>query len=472
VAILTNINTTALADGERLLKVVIVGAGEVGFHVASHLALENKEVVVVDKDAAAIRRVSDNLDVQVIQGSGSSPVVLEEAGIQNADIILAVTNSDETNLVACLVADLLAATIKKLARVREADFDQYHQNLREQAPHIDTIINPEVEVVKTIESMMSVPGAVDVAEFADGRIKFVGVYLDKNSRLAGVKLSDLSGKVTGPRLLIAAVVREEELIIPGGNDRLMPGDLVYFISEQEKLLDTLAVFDKYDQPIHRVLVVGGGSIGFRLARSLEHKGVHCKIIEKNAERCAALADGLNRTVVLCGDGSDQGLLAEENIQDIDVVIPLTDDEETNILTSLLATRMGAKKSITKISKFSYFPLMKAIGIEQVVSPRLSAINTILQHVRRGKVLSSISIKDEQAEVMEAVALETSDIVGRPLKKISMPKGALVVGILRAAEIIIPTGDSVIEPEDRIIIFARRQAIAKVERILAVKLEYF
>lgn len=454
------------------MKVVIVGAGEVGFHVASHLSHENKEVVVIDKDAASIRRVSDNLDVQVLQGSGSSPVVLEEAGIQNAEIILAVTDSDETNLVACLVGNLLAPTIKKMARVREADFDRFHQNLREQAPHIDTIINPEVEVVKTVESMMSVPGAVDVAEFADGRIKFIGVYLDKNSRLAGEKLSELSGKISGPRLLIAAVVRGEELIIPRGNDRLMPGDLIYFISEQEKLLETLAVFDKHAQPVHRVLVVGGGSIGFRLAKRLEHNGVHCKIIEKNPARCAILADGLNRTVVLCGDGSDQGLLAEENVQDIDVVVTLTDDEETNILASLLATRMGAKKSITKISKFSYFPLMKAIGIEQVVSPRLSAINTILQHIRRGKVLSSISIKDEQAEVMEAVALETSDIVGRPLKKISMPKGALVVGILRAAKIIIPTGDSVIEPDDRIIIFATRQAIAKVEKILAVKLEYF
>jgi len=454
------------------LKVVIVGAGQVGFHVASHLSHENKEVIVIDKDPASIRRVSDNLDVQVLQGSGSSPVVLEEAGIQDAEIILAVTDSDETNLVACLVADLLSPSLKKLARVRNADFDQYHQRLREQAPHIDTVINPQVEVVKTIERMMSVPGAVDVAEFADGRIKFVGVYLDKNSRLAGSKLSELSTMIEGPRLLIAAVVREEELIIPRGSDRLKPGDLIYFISEQENLLRTLAVFAKHAQAVDRVLVVGGGSLGFQLAKRLEHRGVHCKIIEKDARRCAVLAEKLGRTVVLCGDGSDQGLLAEENIQDIDVVVTLTEDEETNILASLLATRMGAKKSITKISKFSYFPLMKTIGIEQVVSPRLSAINTILQHIRRGKVLSSISLKDEQAEVMEAVALETSEIVGRPLKKISMPKGALVVGILRAAKIIIPTGDSVIEPGDRIIIFARREAIAKVEKILAVKLEYF
>ena len=454
------------------MKILIVGAGEVGFYIASHLTLENKEVVVIDKNPDAIRRVSESLDVQVVQGSGSSPVVLEDAGIRNAEIILAVTDSDEANLVACLVANMLSPSTKKMARVRAGDFDKYHENLRESAPHIDTIINPEIEVIKTIESMMSVPGAVDVAEFADGRIRFIGIYLDKNSRLAGIKLAELPEKITDSRPLIAAVVRDEELIIPRGSDRLMPGDLIYFISEKDKLPETLSVFDKHLKPVNRVLIVGGGRIGFRLARSLEKKAVYCKIIEKKPDRCAVLAEGLNKSIVLCGDGSDQALLAEENIQDMDVAITLTYDEETNILASLLAKRMGAKECITKISKFSYFPLMKAIGIEQVVSTRLSAINTILQHIRRGKVLSSIAIKGEQAEVMEALALATSEIVDKPLKKISFPKGAIVVGIIRREDIIIPTGESVIQPDDRIIIFAIRQAIPKVEKILAVKLEYF
>ncbi len=454
------------------MKIIIVGAGEVGFHIARHLSMENKEVVVIDKNFAAIRRVSDNLDVQVIQGSGSSPVILAEAGILNAEVILAVTDSDEANLVACLVADMLSPSTKKLARVRDAAFDRYHDHFRAHAPHIDTIINPEIEVVKTIESMMSVPGAADVGEFADGRIKLIGVYLDPHSRLAGIKLAEIPEKIPDVRLLIAAVVREEELIIPRGNDYLMPGDLVYFISEKEKLQQTLAVFEKDDQPMNRALIIGGGRIGFRLARRLEDIGIYCKIIETKADRCALLAEKLNKAVVLCGDGSDQSLLAEENIQDIDVVITLTNNEETNILSSLLAKRMGAKKSITKISKFSYFPLMKAIGIEQVVSTRLSSINTLLQHIRRGKVLSAISIKGEQAEVMEAVALETSEIVDKPIKNISFPKGSLVAGIIRKEDIIIPTGESVIRPEDRVIIFARRQAIPKVEKILSVKLEYF
>jgi trk system potassium uptake protein len=454
------------------LKIVIVGAGEVGYHIANRLALEKKDVVVIDSDPAAVRRVAEDIDVQTVTGSGSSPSVLEEAGIQNAEILLAVTDSDETNLVACLMANMLSPSTKKLARIRGADFDRYYDTFREQAPHIETVINPEIEVVKTILSLMRVPGAVDVGEFADGRIKIVGVYLNQASRLAGAKLVDLPKLINGRRLLIAAVVREEVVIIPRGKDQLLAGDLIYFISEEKDLLETLSLFDKHADPVRRVLIIGGGRIGQRLAVQLEAQSVYCKIIEKRADRCVVLAEKLNKTVVLHGDGSDQGLLSEENIGDMDVVVTLTNDEETNILSSLLAKRLGASKTITKISKFSYFPLMTAIGIEQVVSSRLSAINTILQHVRRGKVLSAISLKGEQAEALEVVALETSDIVSKPLKRIAFPKGAMIAGIVRKEKIIIPTGESIIEPGDRIIIFAQRRAIEGIEKILSVKLEYF
>ena len=454
------------------MKVVIIGAGEVGFHIANRLVTENKDVVVIDKNPDALRRVSDNIDVQIVSGSGSSPVILEEAGVKKAEILLAVTDSDEINLTACLVANIISPSTLKLARLRDADYDDYHDTFRDHAPHIDTLINPEIEVVKTIDRLMSVPGAVDVGELADGRVKFVGIYLEKDARLAGVRLSELREKIGMQPPLILAIIRDEELIIPRGNNRLLPGDLIYFISEEDKLLDTLSVFDKHTHPLRRVLIIGGGRIGTRLALLLEEKSIYTKIIEKRPEQCNLLADRMNKAVVLCGDGSDQGLLNEENIQDMDVVITLTSDEETNILTSLLVKRMGARKTITKIDKFSYFPLMSAIGLEQVVSPRLSSINTILQHIRRGKVLSAISLKGEQAEVMEAIALETSDIVGTPLRKIAFPKDALLAGIIHKEKVIIPSGDSVIEPDDRIIIFATRKAIPKIEKILSVKLEYF
>jgi trk system potassium uptake protein TrkA len=454
------------------LKAIIVGAGEVGFHIASHLARENKNVVVIDKDPAAIRRVSDNIDVQVVIGSGSSPMVLKEAGIKEAEILLAVTDSDDTNLGACLVSNLISPTTKKLCRIRYADYDEYHEAFRENAPHINTIINPEIEVVKEIFRLMSVSGAVEVSDFADGRLVFIGIYLDESAKLSGVRLVDIYDKTGKQSPLIAAVIRDEELIIPRGKDNLKAGDLIYFISEKEKLIESLSIFDKHVEPIGRVMIVGGGSIGFRLASLLEKNAISTKIIEKNPDRCTELAEKLNKAVVLHGDGSDQELLREENIRDMDVVVTLTNDEETNILTSLLAKRMGASKIITKVSKFSYIPLISMIGLEQVVSPRLSAINTILQHIRVGKVLAARSIKDEQAEVMEAVALKTSDIVGKPIREISIPKGALVTGIMRKDIVIIPTGESVIEPNDRIIIFAKKQAIPEIEKILAVKLEYF
>jgi trk system potassium uptake protein len=454
------------------MKVLIIGAGEVGFHIANRIALENKDVVVIDNNPEAIRRISDNLDVQAMIGSGSSPVVLEEAGIRNADIMLAVTNSDEINLVACLVTHMISPSTKKLVRLRAAHFDDYYDTFRTSLPYIDTIINPEIEVVKTIDLLMSFPGAVDVGEFAQGRIYFIGVTLDKASGLAGIKLSELATHIGKKRLLIAALIRGEKLIIPRGNDRMMLNDLVYFITEKDKVFESLKIFGKHDSPVRRAMIIGGGRIGYRLANMLEQKNIYTKIIEKRAERCKILAEQLNRTVILQGDGSDQDLLMEENIHDMGAVITLTNDEETNILASLLAKKMGARKTITQISKFSYFPLMNMIGIQQVVSPRLSAINSILQHIRRGKVLSAKSIKGEQAEVMEALALETSDIVGKPLKHISFPKGTLVMGIIRDESITIPSGESIIEPGDRIIIFAERSAIPKVEKILMVKLEYF
>jgi len=454
------------------LKIIIIGAGEVGFHIASRLSVENKDVVVIDKDPEALRRVSDSSDVQVITGSGSSPVVLEEAGIKQAEILLAVTDSDEINLIACLVAHMISPATKKLARVRSDDYDAYHDAFRENAPHIDTIINPETEVVRTIERLMSVPGAVDVEEFADGRVKFIGIHLDKNSPLAGIRLAELSAKIRKKVPLIAAIVRGGVLTIPRGDDSLMAGDLIYFVTETENLVETLTIFDKQAEPIRRVMIVGGGRIGLRLCNLLEEKNIYTKIVEKSPDRCLELAKRLNKVVVLHGDGSDQELLNEEGIRDMDLVVTLTDDEKTNILASLLAKRMGARKTITRITNFSYFDLMETIGLSQVVSPRLSAVNTILKYIRRGKVLSAVSLQGEQAEVLETVAMETSDIVGKPLNKISFPKGVLVTVIIRADQVIIPSGNSVIESGDRVIIFTTWQAVPKIEKIMAVKLEYF
>jgi len=454
------------------VKIIIIGAGEVGFHIASRLSLENKDVIVIEKNADALRRISENLDVQNVEGCGSSPAILEQAGIKEADILLAVTNSDETNLVASLFANILSPATIKLARIRGEEYLMYQDALSHDPYGIDVIINPEVEAVKTVERLLQVPGAVDVGEFADGRIKLIGVRLDVDCPVTGTKLIDLKKKTGNKKILVAAIIRDEKVIIPSGEDQLLERDLIYFVSEENELKEALKIFGKRAEPFNHVLLVGGGNLGLKLAQALGRLSIHTKLIEKDPDRCRELAEHLDKVIVLEGDGSDQRLLQEENIQNMDVVATLTGDEETNILTSLLAKRMGAHKTVTRISKFSYFPLVSAIGLEHIVSPRLAAINTILQHVRRGKVLSAMALKGEEAEALEAVALETSDIVGKPLRHIPFPKGALVVAIIRGDEVIIPTGDSVIVPQDRTIILSTRQGIPQVEKALMVKLEYF
>jgi trk system potassium uptake protein TrkA len=454
------------------VKVIIIGAGEVGFHIASRMAAEDKNVVVIDKNIKSIRRVTEQLDVMTIHGSGSNPALLVEAGLKEAEIILAVTDSDETNLVACFVANFISPSTKKLARIRESAWDPYHEQFRKNLPYIDNIINPEIEVIKTIERLMQVPDAVDVYEFEEGLIQIVGIVMDEDSRACGVKLADLRNARGRSVPLITAIVRDNRLIIPRGSDRLMPKDLVYFISTKARLQDTLKEFDKYGEKLKRVLIVGGGRTGLRLAKLLEEKAIHTKIIERNRERCSLLAEQLNKAMVIHADGSEKNILKTENIQDMNAVVTVTNDEETNILVSLLSKRYGVPVAITKVDRFSYFDLMSTIGIQRIVCPRLSAVNSILQHIRKGEVLSDITLRGEQAEVIEAVALETSDLVGRPIKKISFPKEALLVSIITEQGVTIPSGDSIVNPGDRVIIFAKRQAVPKIEKFLTVKLEYF
>ncbi|HSL60641.1 MAG TPA: Trk system potassium transporter TrkA [Desulfotignum sp.] len=454
------------------MKIIIVGAGEVGYNIASRLASENKQVVVIEKNPDMARVLFEDLDVQVIAGSGSSPTTLTQAGIQDTDILLAVTDSDEINLTACLVTNLLSPSTKKLARIRNTDFEAYHDIFKNQIPYIDTIINPEIEVVKTIRRLVDIPQALDTGEFADGKVRYTGIRIHAASVMAGVCLKDFPERFGKDRPLIAAIIRKDEVIVPRGDDTIFPGDLVYFVSHSDQLTETLKIFGIQIKPIQSALIVGGGRIGARLACQMEKEGIKTRLIEASKARCLELAEQMDKTVVLHGDGSDQKLFLEENLNQIDAVISVTDDDETNVLVSLLAKNLGVENTVTRIGKSGYYPFLATIGIEKVVSPRLSAVSAILQNVRQGKVLSDISIFGERGEFIQAVALETSDITNRPLKDIDVPKGALLVCILRNGNIIIPTGDSVVTPGDQIIVFAVKQAIKKMEKLLTVKLEFF
>jgi len=453
------------------VNIVIIGAGAVGSAIARRLVSENKKVVVVDIDTAATDRLENTLDVKTVRGSGSSPAVLREAGVTGADLFLAVTHSDEVNLMACLMTQYMSPDTRKLARIRNAEFDPLHTALQTSPPNIDTIINPEAEVVNTIRKLMVVPGAVDVGSFIDGRVKYTGAHINANAPVIGMRLADYPAAYGSRRPLIAAVIRKNEVIVPHGNDAVQAGDIVYFVSETGDFDAHLAIFGLTPQTVRSALILGGGKIGERLALSLESEGIHTKIIERDARRCAGLSSRLNKTVVLNGDGSDLSLLREENIGRRDVVVSVTGDDETNILVSLLASNLGVCNTITRIGNPGYFPLLSTIGIKKIVSPRLSAISSILHEVRKGQVLSDISIFGEKGEFIEAVAVAASGITGRCLKDIRFPSGALLVCIARGHEVIIPDGDTPLLDGDRMILFAVKKALADLEALLTVSLEY-
>ncbi len=444
------------------MRILIIGAGEVGFQTAQRLAQEDKEVVVVDANPTALKRCTELLDVQAMEGSGSDPKTLEDAGVRESDVLLAVTDSDETNLIACMFAHALAPGIRKLARIRNEAYTSYQPDFLQRTLGLDTVVNPDEEAVRAIERLMAVPDAEDVLEFAGGRLKIVGLRLDAQAMAAGKTLAQLRLHPSTASLVVAAIFRGERLIVPSGVDTLMAGDLVYLVCRSEDLVITLEAFGCHTKPPVTVLIVGGGDIGLRLAQRLEDRPVHVRLVERNPSRCEELATILRRTVILQGDGTDQDLLQEENVGRLDLVVTLTGDEETNILCSLLARRLGAGMVITRISKFAYMPIVQAIGLGHVVNPRLAAIDSVLRHMRQGKIFSLSSLKTESVEVQEIEAVPDAPITRAALRHLALPRGVLVLAVLRGEAAIIPQGDTILQPGDHAIVLCERERIGDVE----------
>ena len=453
------------------MRIIIVGAGEVGFHIARKLSLENKDVVLVELNEERVRRVQQILDVQVIQGKGSSPSVLRQAGLASAEIIIAVTDSDETNIVACMIAQTMSKNIIRVGRVRDPEYRGASGVIDQSFLHIDLVISPEEEVSKTLSLLADTPGTSDVLEFADGRVKLIGIKVDAGNPMAGKRLMEISPEA-GEKMLVAAIYRKESVIVPRGDTRAKEGDTLFFVTLPESVKKLLRRFGKKDDHTRRVLVSGGGRMGECVARRLSSKGIGMKIIERDRQRCERLAETLDKVVVLHGEGTDQRLLLEEGVRETDMFISAVEDQEENVLTALLAKRLGAKRVVSLVDTTEYIPLASTIGVDVVLSPMLSAVGTILQFIRQGKVLSVSTLREDLVEAIEFIAMETSEIVGKSLRTLSMPKGALVGSIVRGEEVIIPDGDTVIEAGDRVILFARPDAIPRVEKAVKVSLEYF
>jgi len=452
------------------MKIIIIGAGEVGFNIAQRLSEENHDVVVIEKDPNKIRHIQNVIDVQAILGSGTNASTLGGAGIKESDIIVAATDSDEVNLIACFYAQYLTDYITKIARVRNPDYMEHREIFNQDFLNIDLLINPESEMVASMLRLTEVPAASEVIDFVDGRVKLIGITIKDDSPLVGRKLSSFTD--LEHIILIGVIVRGEEVIIPKGQDTIQPNDLIYCVARREEVPNIFRLLNLREEGLSRLMIVGGGETGLALATSLDTTTINTKIIERDGQRCLELAEKLENVVVLNGDGTDRELLMEENVADVDIMVAVTGDEENNVLISLLGKALGAKKTVTRIGKLSYIPLVSAIGIDTVVSPRLSAIRAILQYIRKGKVICVAPLKGEGAEAIEFEALETSDIVNTPLSKVKFPKEAIVGAIVRGEEVIIPRGHNVIKPHDHLIIFALKGAIRKLEKLFTVKLEYF
>ena len=448
------------------MSIVIVGAGEVGRNLAMRLSSEGRDVVLVDRDEERLSTISESADVQTVPGNGSSPAVLRDAGIEGASMLVAVTDSDETNIVACLVARAYAPTdCKRIARIRDPAYSEDPRLLGEGLLGIDFHINPEVMTARKIFRLLQIPQATDAIHFAEGRVVVFAVKLPEDSPAVGRKLADLAELYPGRRLLAVAIGRQERIVIPRGDTVLEAGDALYTAALPGDVTDALNGLGIPAEPLRRVLIAGGGRIGMYLARAFEANGVATRLVDRRREVCNDLAERLEKTVVINGDPTDEALLAEENIGEMDAFVAADVDEERNILASLLARRMGAAKVIAVVSKPGYAPLVANIGVDVAISPRTVATSLILQFIRKGRVLQVSALAEERAEAIEFLAAEGSSVEGLPLHATKFPRGAIVAALVRGEEAIIPSGDDQILAGDRVIVFALKKAVPAVERAL-------
>lgn len=455
------------------MGVIIVGAGDVGFSLAKKLVSEKKDVLVIDIDERKVRHVSDDINCQAVLGSGSDPALLKEVGIEKAEMIIAVTDSDEVNLVACTVAGLQSDVPIKIARVRQESFsDPDLQKLFNiDKLGIDLIINPERQAADEILNILTMPGAVEILKFLNNKVELIGARVTEKCSLLGIPFEELDTLKLELRILVAAIYRKQQMLIPKGSDVLKEGDLIYYVADPEKVPKIMEYLGHRGGSVKRVMIDGGGPIGLALAKSLENDGVSVKIIENDPLRCSFLIRSLDKSVVLNGPATDQDLLQQENIKNMDAFVAVTDDDENNILSTLLAKRLGVPWAVTLTNQAAYVPIVTTIGIDVVVNPRLLAAGAILQYIRKGKVISVASLRDE-VELIEVEALESSEIVDKKVSEVPWPEGTLALAIQRGDEIIIPMGDTDIHPHDKLLLFAARDSVSKLEKLLTVKLEYF
>lgn len=456
------------------MKIIILGAGQVGSSVAEVLAHEANDITIVDLDTVKLQELQDRLDLRTVMGQAGHPEVLGHAGAEDADMIIAVTDRDETNMVACQVAYTLFHTPTKIARVRAVEYLSHPQLFTQEALPVDVLISPEQLVTEYVQRLIEYPGALQVLDFADGKVQLVAVRAYYGGPLVGHELKTLREHMPGIDTRVAAIFRRGNPIIPEGNTVIEADDEVFFIAAKRHIRVVMKELRRLDRPVKRVILAGGGNIGTRLARALEHN-YQVKLIDHNPERSKMISQQLEKTIVLFGDAADEELLLEENIEHTDVFVAVTNDDEANILSAMLAKRLGARKVMALINRAAYVDLVQSGIIDIAISPQQATIGSLLAHVRRGDVTAVHSLRRGAAEAIEAVAHGdevSSKVVGRAIEDIKLPEGTTIGAIVRDKEVVIAHHDTVIESDDHVILFVvDKNRIPDVERLFQVGITF-
>ena len=458
------------------MKVIICGAGQVGWQIARHLSGEKNDVTVVDSNADLVRRATDTLDVQGVAGFASYPDVLERAGARDADMIIAATHSDEVNMVTCQVAHSVFSIPRKIARLRAQSYlDAIYGDLfsTKNLP-IDVVISPEREVAEAALQRLAAPAAFDTESFMGGKAQLLGIALDEECPVLNTPLRQLSDLFSTLRAIVVGIRRDDRLFAPDAEDQLFAEDQIYVFSHTEDVNRTLEIFGKTTKKQERIVIVGGGNVGLAVAHALEARTdrVRVKIIELDRQCAERAADTLQRTIVLNGDGMDIDILMEANIDRADAVLVVTDDDKTNMLVAVRAKSAGCPMAIALVNDPTLVPLMGPLDIDAYINPRATTVSSILRHVRHGRVRAIYSIGDAEAEVIEAQVLSTSPLAGRLVRDIEFPEGVLVGAVLRGEAVLKPTGSLRINEGDVVALFAMARDVPEVERLLQVSIDFF
>lgn len=457
------------------MKIIILGAGQVGASLAEHLADEQNDITVVDLDSDRLRELQDRLDIGTVTGQASHPDALQRAGADDADMLIAVTNSDEINMVACQVAYTLFRTPTKISRIRALPYLEKRQMFNNDQIPIDVIISPELLVTRYIQRLIEYPGALQVLDFADGKVQLAAVKAYYGGPIVGNELRDIRSHMPNIDTRVAAIFRRNQAIMPMANTVVEADDEVFFIASSDNIRPVMSELRRLDKPYKRILIAGGGNIGERLANALEDS-YQIKVIEQSYARCRQLSESLRHTIVLNGNASDKDLLIAENIESVDVFCALTSDDEANIMSSMLAKRLGAKKVITLIANPAYVDLVQGGEIDIAISPQQITMGSLLTHVRRGDISNVHSLRRGAAEALEVIAhgdARSSKVVGKRLDEIEKIEGSSIGAIVRGDEVLIAHRYLVVEPEDHLIVFLTdKSKIKQVERLFQVGFSFF